>query len=414
MELIDGVLIISTMDTKAEETYFLKDCLKAQNLKVLVLDAGIRGKSPIPVDISRDKVAAAAGSTLCDVQGLGHEGKALNVMISGAIQCAKKLHKDGRIQGLLGLGGSMGTALGTGVMRKFPIGFPKVMISTMASRNTRSFVGTKDIMMLHSVCDLVGLNRVTKNVLREGALAVAGMIKGREFTPSEDRPLAVLSTLGTTEACVVRLRQALEIKGMEVLTFHTVGSGGDAMEELVRDEDVKFVVDLSLHELMDHFFGGDYDAGQNRGKAAPEKGVPTILIPGNTDFLVTGPLETALYRFPGRIMHSHNSAITVVSTEREEMIQLAGIMSDICKKAKGPMAVLIPMGGFSAFDSPDGPMENLDARHALAEALKNSLPQGILYSHSKHHINDPEFASKILDCMDRLLKASESSTKKRG
>lgn len=183
MELIDGVLIVSTMDTKAEETYFLKDCLKAQGLKVLVLDAGIRGKSPIPVAISRDKVAAAAGSTLCDVQGLGHEGKALNVMISGAIQCAKKLYNDGRIQGLLGLGGSMGTTLGTGVMRKFPIGFPKVMISTMASRNTRSFVGTKDIMMLHSVCDLAGLNRVTKKVLREGALAVAGMIKGRELTP---------------------------------------------------------------------------------------------------------------------------------------------------------------------------------------------------------------------------------------
>ena len=413
MELIDGVLIVSTMDTKAEETCFLKDCLKAQGLKVLVLDAGIRGKSPIPVDISRDKVAAAAGSTLYDVQGLGHEGKALNVMISGAIQCAKKFYKDGRIQGLLGLGGSMGTTLGTGVMRTFPIGFPKVMISTMASRNTRSFVGTKDIMMLHSVCDLAGLNRVTKSVLREGALAVAGMIKGRELTLSEDRPLAVLSTLGTTEACVVSLRQALEAKGMEVLTFHTVGSGGEAMEELVRDEDVKLVVDLSLHELMDHFFGGDYDAGPNRGKAALEKGVPTILIPGNTDFLVTGPLETATYRFPGRIMHSHNSAITVVSTEREEMIQFAGIMSDICKKARGPLAVLIPMGGFSAFDSPDGPMENLEARQALSEALKTSLPQDILYSHSRHHINDPEFAFKILDCMDRLLETSEAPPKER-
>ncbi|MBW2118627.1 MAG: Tm-1-like ATP-binding domain-containing protein [Deltaproteobacteria bacterium] len=323
METKSRVLIVSTMDTKSEEASFLKECLEGEDIKVQILDAGIMGNSPFPVDISRDSVAAAAGSSLADVQNMGHEGKALDVMISGAIKCAGDLYENGEIQGVIGIGGSMGTSLGTAVMRIFPVGFPKVMISTMASRNTRPFVGTKDIMMLHSVCDLSGLNRITRKVLREGALAIAGMANGGEITSPDDRPLAVVSTLGTTESCLVSVRQALEARGMEVVTFHTVGSGGEAMDEVIREEDVELVVDLSLHELVDHSLGGDYDAGPNRGLAALEKGIPTILVPGNMDFLVTGPLALAKERFPGRRMHAHNAAITAVGTNQREMEDLA-------------------------------------------------------------------------------------------
>ncbi len=410
METENSVLIVATMDTKAKETLFLKECLEGEGLSVRILDAGIKGESPFPVDISRDSVAGAAGSGLGDVQNMGHEGKALDVMISGAIKCAGGLYEKGEIQGVIGLGGSMGTSLGTAVMRIFPVGFPKVMISTMASRNTRPFVGTKDIMMLHSVCDLAGLNRVTKKILREGALAVAGMVNGEKITPSDDRPLAVVSTLGTTESCVISLRQALEARGMEVVTFHTVGSGGEAMDELIREEDVELVVDLSLHELVDHLLGGDYDAGPNRGLAALEKGIPTILAPGNTDFMVTGPLALAKERFAGRRMHAHNSAITAVGTNQGEMEDLARLISEMCRKAKGPVAVLVPMGGFSAFDSPEGPMEAPEMRRAFVRALRSSLPGAISFIESGHHINDPEFAMEIMNCMDRLRRGGQTLT----
>jgi len=226
------------------------------------------------------------------------------------------------------------------------------------------------------------------------------------MTPSDEPPLAVVSTLGTTESCLIGVRQALEAKGMEVVTFHTVGSGGEAMDELVRKEDVELVVDLSLHELVDHLFGGDYDAGPRRGTAALEKGIPTVLAPGNTDFLVTGPLALAKERFPGRRVHAHNSAITAVGINPAEMKTVAGLLSDICKRAEGPVGMVVPMGGFSAFDSPEGPMEAPEVRQAFAEAFKGDLPQGILYMESNHHINDPEFAIRILDCIDRLRKTA--------
>ena len=281
------VLIVTTMDTNVQEATFLKECLVAEEVRVLILDAGIKSKSPIPVEISRDEIAIAASSTIDDVQDMGYEGKALSIMISGAIRTANELYDAGKIDGIIGIGGSMETTLGTAVMRTFPIGFPKLMISFVASSNTRSLVGTKDIMMLYSSYDFADLNGMAKHILREGALAMAGMTKEKRAIPTEGRPIAVLSTLGMTESCAVYLRQRLESMRMEVITFDTVGSGGEAMDEFIRDEDVRLVIDFSLHEIVDHLFGGDYDAGPMRSMAALQKGTPTILIPGNTDFILT-------------------------------------------------------------------------------------------------------------------------------
>jgi len=396
------VLIVGTMDTKGKETLFLKECLEGEGIDVLIMDAGILGRNPFPVDISREMVAAAAGSVLDEVQAIGHEGKALDVMIRGAIHCAKELHEKGEIDGIIEIGGSMGTTLGTAVMRTFPIGFPKVMISTMASKNTRPFVGTKDILMLHSVCDLSGLNRITRKVIREGGLAMAGMVKGIKKSPMDTAPLVVLSTLGTTEACAQRLRVDFEKNGREVVTFHTVGSGGEAMDELIREEDVEIVLDISLHELGDHLFGGDYDAGPDRGRAALEKGVPTLLVPGNTDFLVTGPLSLAEQYFPERRLHAHNAAITVIGTTPEEMKAIANRTAELCIMAKGPVSVLIPMGGFSAFDSPGGPLESPEIREVFSQTIREELPPHIECIESPHHINDPEFAVSILKSIKRL------------
>lgn len=397
------VLILSTTDTKGNEVLYLEACFKELGVPFLTLDAGIMGESPFPVAVSREEVALAGGMSLPDVRSLGHEGKALAVMIAGAIQWAKDLYREGKIGGILGLGGSMGTTLGSSVMRAFPIGFPKVMISTMASRNTRAFVGTKDILMLHSVCDLSGINRITRKVLRNGVLAIAGMVRDSSEAPLPTKPLITLSTLGTTEMCAQRVRKQLEKRGKEVVVFHTVGSGGEAMEEMIREEDVEAVVDLSLHELVDHLFGGDYDAGPNRGSVALNKGIPTLLVPGNIDFLVAGPLKDAEKQFPGRIYHVHNETITTIRSRPGEVETVAGILTEMCNASRGPRAVMVPLGGFSAFDRVGGPFYDPEATQLFVETMKRNLnPRTPLYL-LPYHINALEFAEAVVGVLEHLI-----------
>lgn len=396
-------LIVATMDTKGQEATFLAECLRTEDIAVVIMDAGIRGKCVNPVDITREEVARAGGRSLLEVQNIGHEGEALQIMTNGAIKCAQQLYDNNQIHGVIGLGGSMGTTLGSGVMRSFPVGLPKVMISTMASRDTRAFVGTKDILMLHSVTDLVGLNRITRKILRNGALALAGMLRSTAPDDAADqKPLVFVSTLGTTEACAQQIRQVLEENGNEVIIFHTVGSGGKAMEEMIEHEDVAALVDLSLHEMADHRFGGDYDAGPQRGTVALDKGIPTILVPGNIDFLVTGPLENAQKQFPGRPYHVHNAAITVVRSKLEEIKLMAQTIAGLCNNARGPVKILVPMNGFSAFDHKDGPLHDPDAPRIFINALEENLEDKSCLEALPFYINDPEFARAIIDISFRI------------
>jgi uncharacterized protein (UPF0261 family) len=218
-----------------------------------------------------------------------------------------------------------------------------------------------------------------------------------------EKSMMFLSTLGTTESCAQSVRRHFENLGKEVVIFHTVGSGGQAMEEMIYHEDVEVVVDLSLHEMSDHRFGGDYDAGPARGTAALQKEIPTVFIPGNIDFLVTGPLKIAKRRFPGRPYHQHNSAITVVRTTGEEMEMLAQILATNCNEAKGPWIILVPMGGFSAFDSDGGPMPDPEARHRFVEKLEASLKDRSLLQVFPCHINDPAFADAVTVAITRVM-----------
>jgi uncharacterized protein (UPF0261 family) len=288
-------------------------------------------------------------------------------------------------------------------MRAFPIGFPKVMISTMASRDTHSFVGAKDILMLHSVCDLAGLNRITEKILQNGAAAMAGMIRLNAGIEPEDKPLVVLSTLGTTEAGARALRSHLKETGREVITFHTVGAGGRAMEELVRTHDVQAVVELSFHELADHLFGGDYDAGPDRGRAAVERGVPMVLVPSNIDFLVSGPLKAAQETFPDRPYHVHNAAITALRTQPQEMDIMARKLAELCNESPAPIRVLIPLKGFSGFDSPGSPLHDPAAPERFATVFQDSLTRRIPVQTLPYHVNDDAFVDALIAEVDALL-----------
>ena len=406
MENKKKVLLVVTMDTKGKEAKFVKSCLEDAGVATVIMDAGILGNCKDEVEISREEVARGAGCSLEEVRGMGHEGRALGVMIEGAIKLAVKLYQDGEIDGIMGVGGSMGTTLGTSIMRTMPVGFPKLMVSTMASRNTRPFVGTKDIMMLHSVCDLSGLNRITRTILRNGALAIAGMVKKDVVMEPGEKPIVVLSTLGTTEACAIKLRTDLESRGYEVIIFHTVGSGGQAMDEFVDEHGADFIIDLSLHELMDHLFGGDYDAGPERGKVGARNGIPTILVPGNMDFLVTGPIAEAEKYFPGRKTHSHNAAITAVRARREELKKAGKIIGDICNEARGAISVLIPEKGFSAFDCPDGPLYDPNGAEAFEMGINETIKDRSIVKKVPAHINDEAFSKAVLKAFDSLLRRS--------
>jgi uncharacterized protein (UPF0261 family) len=396
--------ILATLDTKGAEVAYLKSCLLEAGVGVCIIDGGIMGKADIPADIPATVLARKAGSSLTALRRLGHEGRAMDRMTQGAIRVVQELLRQGAITGLIGIGGSMGTSLGTGAMRALPFGFPKLMVSTMASRDTRPFVGSKDILMFHSVVDLVGLNRMSRKILNQAAGAIAGMVRTKqEKNPAPRAPFLAVSTLGTTEACLRHFRGELLQDGWELAVFHTVGSGGLALEELIAKEPPQAVIELSLHELVDHLFKGSYDAGPHRLEAALQRRVPLLLVPGNIDFIVSGPPETLPARYKNRPIHVHNSAITVVRTNAQEMKRLARALAEKLVSALGPVALILPLQGFSAFDSPGKPFYDLKTDAVFIEAIKKQVPKNIPVKEVPAHINDPLFAEWVLKTFRELV-----------
>jgi len=286
---------------------------------------------------------------------------------------------------------------------------PKVMISTMASGMTRPFVGTKDIVMVHSVCDVAGLNTVTRRVFQNGALAVAGMAYGYKPSVASGKPLMVISTLSTTEKCCNAIRRSLEQTGSEVMVFHTQGTGGITMDEVVREQEVSIVVNLSLIEVSDFLCQGLFSGGPDRCKASLEKGVPTIFVPGNIDFMVAGPIDEAKARFPGRRYHIHNAALTAVRAEAGEFKRLAEHMAGLIREAKGPVAFFVPLLGFSEHDSDQGHLHDLSLPPVFAEHLKKVMPAGVPIEVLPHHINDGQFAARIIEQVRSFQKTPANS-----
>jgi uncharacterized protein (UPF0261 family) len=262
---------------------------------------------------------------------------------------------------------------------------------------TRPFVGTKDIMMVPSICDVAGLNTVTRRIYSNSSRALAGMAHGYEPTAVSNKPLAAISTLGTTEQCCRAIRTALEGKGYEVMVFHTQGVGGVSMDEAILEQNVSVAIHLSLIEIGDYLVDGLYSGGPDRCKASLEKGVPTIFVPGNIDFIVAGPVDDAKTRFPGRRYHVHNPELTAVRAGAEEFKRVAEHMAGLIREAKGPVVFYVPLGGFSAHDSKQGHLYDPSLPPVFAEHLKKVLPDGVPVTTLSCHINDEEFADRITE-----------------
>jgi len=403
------IVLVATLDTKGAEARYLKEQIEQHCVSTLVVDGGVLGQPQWEAQVSREEVARRGGSTLSQVQALHHEGKAMEVMIKGAARVVQELHRAGQLDGIVSLGGSMGTSLGTGAMRALPFGVPKLMVSTMASSDTRPYVGTKDIAMLYSVADMAGLNRMTRRILANAAGAIVGMVNVEQYSGQEnltDKPLIAISNLGTTEGCARRARSLLEERGYETIVFHTVGAGGRALEECVQEGQIDGVLDISIHEVVDILFDGDYDAGQDRLEAAGRMGIPQVVAPGSIDFIACGEPAKLPERYQDRKMHVHNPAICCVRANAEELKATGRVVAEKLNQARGPVAVVIPRLGFSSFDQEGEVFWEPETDRVFALALKASLKPEIEVIEVEAHINDPLFAETMVEVLDRLMQLS--------
>jgi uncharacterized protein (UPF0261 family) len=391
---MENILIVAALDTKGREVAFLKQRIEENGAKTTLIDAGILGAPLLPPDFSREQVAEAADSTIEKVKSDTSEGEAMEVMIRGAIKIAQRLHRDGKIHGVLGIGGSMGTNLGTAVMRALPIGFPKVMVTTMAAVGivVPFYVGTKDINMFHSVADVAGLNRLTRTIFANAAGAVVGMARAR-LEKLENKKLIALSTLGTTESSAQMARDLFTEAGYETVTFHTTGVGGRSLEQTVLDSIVDGgVVEFSLHEWVDKIAGGLYASHDERYEGAGLMNLPAVYIPGSTDFIVEGP---GCDRFHGRKTHMHNRAITLYRTNRAEMKQLGEEVGAKLNKSTAPVTVVIPMKGFSVQDQAGGDLFDPEANMGFVEGIENKVSGNLKMKKVDAHVMDRVFVEEV-------------------
>ena len=399
-----SVLLVITQDTKQDEARFVRQTLESAGVEVVHLDPSVR-RSVGGAEISPEHVAEAAGHTIEAVRALGHEGKCQAVMIEGSIKAAHAWHAAHPVSGVLAVGGSMGTALAGALMQSLPYGLPKLIISTMASGFTAPYVGVKDIAMLNAVTDIAGINSISREVFRNGALAVAGMAKGYDPARGADRPLVLMTTLGTTEQGTRRIRQALEADGAEVMVFHSSGAGGATLDSIAAERDVTLVLDLSVTEIIDHLNHGLADGGPDRGKAGMARGVPTIWAPGNADFIIAGPIEAARAQFPDTRYHQHNPQLTAVRTRLPELQALADHLSALVADARGPVEVFTPLHGFSSHDSPTGHIQDTSLPGPFAEYLKQMMPAHVPVTAVDAHFNDAAFADAIIAAARRMIAA---------
>jgi uncharacterized protein (UPF0261 family) len=398
-----SILIIGTFDTKAEELSFIRDQISARGLRVRTLDTGVLQPSPEYVDISNEKVAAAGGHPLHELVTRRDRGQAVAVMAEGAAKVTREFFDQGEISGVISLGGGSGTVVGTRAMRTLPVGIPKVMVSSMASGNMRPYVGTSDITMMYSVVDISGLNRISRQILRNAALAVCGMAEAKEEKAPVERPLIAATMFGVTTPCVTEAKRILEETGYEILIFHANGPGGMAMEQLIGEGQIQAVLDITTTELPDELCGGKGSAGPHRLEKAGEMGIPQVVVPGAMDMVNYFP-DAIPPQFRNRLLYVHNPATTLMRTNEEENRQLAEIMARKLSRAKGPVVVYIPLRGFSAIDAPGEPFFSPEANRAFIEALKTNLPSRISVIERDIHINDPSFARTLVKALLGFLK----------
>ena len=390
-----SIYLIATLDTKGVEAGWIRESLMRQGHRVTLVDVGSSGDPQVDPDIDRAMVFEVAGTSWSVVRSDQDRGEAVAAAARGVAQLIRQHADQGLVEGVLSIGGSAGTSIGTSAMRALPLGIPKVMVSTMASGQVRPYVADKDLCMINSVVDIAGINRVSRIVLSQAADAMSGMVNGRkqvfaEASPTE-KPLVAASMFGVTTPCVQVARGVLEQAGYEVLIFHATGTGGQAMESLIREGLIAGVLDITTTELADELVGGVLTAGPGRLTAASELGVPQVISVGALDMVNFGSPETVPQKFADRLFYQHNPVVTLMRTSVSECRQLGKELGRKVAMSNGPAEVLFPCQGVSAIDAEGQAFEDQEARMALLEGLKSTCGAARMEVMDAH-INDPEFA----------------------
>ncbi|HEY2936703.1 MAG TPA: Tm-1-like ATP-binding domain-containing protein [Gaiellaceae bacterium] len=392
------VVLLGTLDTKGREYAFLRERLLEHGVEVLVVDAGVHEPVGLEPDIARTEVS----SDVARLAEAGDRGAAVSAMGQGAAKVVQRLHREGRLDGILALGGSGGSSIAAAAMRGLPVGVPKLIVSTLASGDTRPYVGAADVTMMYSVVDIAGVNSISARIMANAAGAIAGMA-GAPVPPLEQKPLVGATMFGVTTPCVTRARERLEELGYEVLVFHATGTGGQSMEALAKAGFLAGILDVTTTELADELVGGVLSAGPDRLEAAGELGLPQVVSLGALDMVNFGPRETVPPQFEDRNLYVHNPTVTLMRTTPDECRELGRQIGRKLSAAKGPAALYVPLRGVSMIAVEGQPFHDGNADAALLEGLHETL-DGVEVHELELDVNDERFAVAMADRLHELIR----------
>jgi uncharacterized protein (UPF0261 family) len=399
------VALFGTLDTKGAEYEYFRERVREHGADVLLVDVGVLGEPRMRPDVTREEVAAAAGEDASELARAADRGAAVAAMGRGAAEIARRLHAEGQLDAIAGLGGSSGSSIVTTAMRALPVGVPKLMVSTLASGDTRPYVGAVDVTMTYSVVDIAGLNQVSRRIIANAAGAIAGMAAADPGAAADPRPLVGATMFGVTTPCVDRARERLEQLGYEVLVFHATGTGGQSLEALVRGGFLTAVLDVTTTELADELVGGVLSAGPDRLEAAGAAGLPQVVSLGALDMVNFGPMETVPERFRDRRLYVHNPTVTLMRTTPGECAELGRTVARKLNAASGPVSLFVPLRGVSAIATEGQPFHDPEADEALLGALRDHLEPSVELREFDTDINNPAFAEALADRLHELARA---------
>jgi uncharacterized protein (UPF0261 family) len=394
------IAVLATLDTKGPEAAYLRDRLRDRGLTAIVIDCGIL-EPPLDVvpDVSSDDVARHSGSSIAALRQSGTRGRAVAGMRTMLADYVEHLYAEGEIAGAIGIGGAEGAVMTASALMRLPIGAPKVVISPIASGRHEfgPLVGTRDMMVVHSVVDILGLNSISRAIFDNVTAAVAGMVEHGSRDSSgrngADRTVAV-TMLGNTTRAVMALRDELEKAGFTAMVFHSNGVGGPAMEELAAEGYFRGVIDFTTNEVTDPLVGGIHDGGPDRLRVVGALGLPQVVVPGCIDFAVFEPSQIPP-SLADRPSYDHNPEFRLIRTSPQDMLTVADLFAERLSAAKGPVRLAIPTGGLSIPNVPGGPFWDPAADAGFRDRLREQLRQDIPISTFDHHVNDPEFGRLV-------------------
>ena len=399
------VAVMATLDTKGEEVKYVKKQFGKRGVKTLVMDTGLRGTPQgVQADVTRERLAEASGSTVDKLSAMGR-GEAIEVMVKGISKVVRELYAQGRFQGIMAIGGLDGALLTAGAMRTLPLGVPKLLLTPVAQGKQQfgPFVGTTDMVVMHSVIDILGINEISRKIFDTAVGAMAGMLRMNVSTKIEGKNVIAMTMYGNTTPTAMLAKKLFEKRGYEVVVFHPNGTGGMSMEEMIDQGLFNGVFDLTTHEITDWMYNGLHAGGPTRLDSAARTGVPQVVVPGCVDFILMGPVEKLEPEFKKRKTYKFNPAVSLVSTTPAEMERIASVMAEKLNRAKGPLLVLIPLRGFSMYCHPGEALFDPERDATFIQTLKSRLNPGIRVLEVDAHINDPLFAETAVAELAKLM-----------